>query len=50
MLHVAARYTDDRSPNFDIFLPRALARWNKEVFTVLLVIAWGWAASRWLWE
>ncbi len=50
LTHVAARYTDDRSPNFDIFLPRTLARWNKEVFTVLLVVAWCWAAWHWLAE
>jgi hypothetical protein len=48
LTHVAARYTDDRSPNFDIFLPRVLARWNKEVFTVILVALWCWAAFRWL--
>ncbi len=29
---VAARYTDDRQPNFDIFLPEWLARYNKEIF------------------
>lgn len=29
---IAARYTDDRSPNFDIFLPRWLAQWNKQIF------------------
>lgn len=48
LTHVAARYTADRSPNFDIFLPRALAKWNKEVFTFILVVAWAWAAWRWL--
>ena len=48
LTHVAARYTDDQSPNFDIFLPRALAKWNKEVFTAILVVAWGWAAWRWV--
>jgi hypothetical protein len=50
LTHVAARYTDDRSPDFDIFLPRLLARWNKEVFTALLLVAWTWAAWRWLSE
>jgi len=29
---VAARYTDDRRPNFDIYLPAWLARYNKEIF------------------
>ncbi len=46
LTHLAARYTDDRSPNFDIFLPRTLARWNKEIFSVILVAAWSWAAWR----
>ncbi len=29
---VAARYTDDRRPNFDIYLPEWLARHNKHIF------------------
>ena len=29
---VAARYTYDRAANFDIFLPRSLAQWNKAIF------------------
>ena len=29
---VAARYTDDRADNFDIYLPLWLARYNKHVF------------------
>ena len=29
---IAARYTDDRRANFDIYLPVWLARYNKEVF------------------
>jgi hypothetical protein len=32
---VAARYTDDRRDNFDIFLPLWLARYNKQVFGTL---------------
>jgi hypothetical protein len=34
LLHtaVAARYTDDRRANFDIYLPEWLARQNKEIF------------------
>lgn len=31
----AARYTDDRRANFDIYLPEALARHNKTIFGVL---------------
>ena len=29
---IAARYTEDRRPNFDIYLPQWLARYNKEIF------------------
>jgi hypothetical protein len=29
---VAARYTDDRRANFDIYLPEWLARHNKQIF------------------
>ncbi|MDP1823740.1 MAG: hypothetical protein Q8L48_10870 [Archangium sp.] len=46
----AARYTEDRAPNFDIYLPRWLAQHNKTIFTGLFVagevvafVAWrGW--------
>ena len=44
---VAARYTDERSDNFDIYLPRWLARNNKRVFGTLFlageaVLVWCW--------
>jgi hypothetical protein len=34
---IAARYTESREDNFDIFLPRWLARNNKSIFTLLYV-------------
>ena len=34
---VAARYTDDRHDNFDIYLPLWVARYNKEIFGTLFV-------------
>ena len=34
---IAARYTEDRRPNFDIFLPEWLAQYNKEIFGTLYV-------------
>ena len=34
---VAARYTDDRRDNFDIYLPLWLARYNKVIFGSLFV-------------
>ncbi|MGB9205749.1 MAG: hypothetical protein WCB94_17475 [Terriglobales bacterium] len=45
---VAARYTDDRACNFDIYLPLWLACNNKRIFGSLfvvgdLVVLWRWA-------
>ena len=44
---IAARYTDDRSDNFDIYLPRWIARHNKVIFGSLfllgeLLLLWRW--------
>jgi hypothetical protein len=44
---VAARYTDNRADNFDIFLPVWLARHNKTIFGTLFVagelfVLWRW--------
>jgi hypothetical protein len=46
---VAARYTEDRSDNFDIYLPAWLARHNKLIFGGLFALGevyllWRWAA------
>ena len=35
---IAARYTDDRRANFDIYLPEWLARYNKQIFGPLYVV------------
>ena len=45
---VAARYTDDRAGNFDIYLPLWLACYNKSIFGSLfvageLIVLWRWA-------
>ena len=45
---IAARYTDDRRDNFDIFLPLWLARYNKEVFGALYGAGVIYVAYRWL--
>lgn len=44
---VAARYTDDRRANFDIYLPEWVARHNKTIFgslyvagVLLLIVRW----------
>lgn len=44
---VAAKYTDDRRANFDIYLPEWLAKYNKSIFTTLFVIGVGIAVWRW---
>ncbi len=35
---VAARYTEDRQDNFDIYLPLWLARYNKQIFGTLYAV------------
>lgn len=45
---VAARYTEDRRPNFDIYLPRWLAQYNKEIFGSLYAIGIVWTLVVWL--
>jgi hypothetical protein len=45
---VAARYTDDRRPNFDIYLPIWLARYNKEIFGPLFGAGLLLTIVRWL--
>ncbi len=45
---VAARYTDDRRPNFDIYLPAWLARYNKEIFGTLFGAGVFVTVVRWL--
>jgi hypothetical protein len=44
---VAARYTDDRRDNFDIYLPLWLARYNKTIFGLLYVAGVLFAFIRW---
>lgn len=45
---LAARYTEDRSPNFDIYLPRWLAQYNKQLFGGIYVAGLLYAA--WMWH
>ncbi|MDA0226322.1 MAG: hypothetical protein O2975_09465 [Proteobacteria bacterium] len=44
---LAARYTDERRDNFDIYLPNWLARHNKRIFGTLYVIGIAFAIMRW---
>ncbi len=45
---VAARYTDDRRDNFDIYLPLLVARYNKQIFGPLYVAGLMFALILWL--
>lgn len=44
---VAAKYTSDRRANFDIYLPRLLAKYNKQVFGALYVAGTLYALANW---
>lgn len=46
---VAARNTDDRRPNFDIYLPEWLARYNKQIFGPLYIAGVVYGVARYLW-
>lgn len=38
LTNVAQRYSDERTDNFDIYLPRWLARYNKAIFGTLFLL------------
>ena len=44
---VASRYTEDRADNFDIYLPRGLARHNKAIFGTLFIVGELFVLVRW---
>ena len=44
---LAARYTARREENFDIYLPRWLAKHNKSIFTPLYVLGAAYSAFAW---
>jgi len=45
---VAARFTEQRRDNFDIYLPEWLARHNQRIFGMLYGMAIAFALVRWL--
>jgi hypothetical protein len=45
---VAARYTDDRRANFDIYLPEVIARHNKGIFGTLYIVGVVFALVLWM--
>jgi len=44
---LAARYTEERRPNFDIYLPEWMARYNKQIFGTLYVVGILFALVTW---
>jgi len=48
LTYLAGRYTDERADDFDIYLPLWLARHNKTIFGVLLVVGELIVIERWL--
>jgi hypothetical protein len=49
LTNLAARFTSERSDNFDIYLPNWLARHNKRIFGALFIVfelfvLWRWVA------
>jgi hypothetical protein len=45
---IAARYTEDRRANFDIYLPEWIARHNKSIFGILFALGSLFALARWV--
>jgi hypothetical protein len=45
---LAVRYAPEDSPNFDIYLPRLLAKYNKQIFGTLFVLGGLFALVEWL--
>jgi hypothetical protein len=48
MTDLATKYTADRSPNFDIYMPNWLARYNKTIFTALFLVNEAIVLALWL--
>ncbi|TVR94738.1 MAG: hypothetical protein EA418_09455 [Wenzhouxiangellaceae bacterium] len=47
LTNVAARYTSDRHPGFDIYLPAWLAQYNKLIFGSLFILGLIYTALKW---
>ena len=45
---IAARYTDDRADNFDIYLPVWVARYNKQIFGTLYLLGIIYVVVSWI--
>ena len=49
LTRLAARFTDARHDNFDIYLPLWLARHNKRIFGTLFCLGMVFACAQWAW-
>jgi hypothetical protein len=38
LTNIARQYSEEDAPNFDIYLPRIIAKYNKEIFSVILFL------------
>lgn len=38
LTNIAKKYAPEDSPNFDIYLPYTIAKYNKEIFSVILAV------------
>ncbi len=45
---VAARFAPENAPNFDIYLPAWVAKYNKQIFGTLFVLGGLFALAEWL--
>lgn len=45
---LAVRYAPEDSPNFDIYLPRLVAQYNKQIFGTIFVLGGLFALAEWL--
>jgi len=45
---VAVRYAPEDAPNFDIYLPRWMAKYNKQIFGTLFILGGLFALAEWV--
>ena len=48
LTNLAVRFAPEDSPNFDIYLPRLLAKYNKQIFGTIFVLCGLFALAEWL--
>ena len=45
---LAVRYAPEDSPNFDIYLPKFVAKYNKQIFGTIFIVGGLFALAEWL--